>query len=202
MTNPPPQSPRSYDVFFSVAGQWRFYLRNPNHGIDIGDDSMSWTADGSAHQASFADIVAIHLQTAALGNAERIIDQCKIEFANDAALIITNASSSGLPDAAQTPIYRALVHDLHARLARRPNGAIRFTAGMPSWRYNGLLITLIAAALLFIVAPLGLLVFTGDWHGLIPMGMGVSLLWPITVLMTKNAPRNYSPDRLPDELLS
>jgi len=61
---------------------------------------------------------------------------------------------------------------------------------------------LVAAGLLFIVTPLGLLMVTGDLHILIPMAMGLSLCWPLTRLMMNNTPRDYSPDRLPEELLS
>jgi hypothetical protein len=73
---------------------------------------------------------------------------------------------------------------------------------MSSWRYKGLFAALIVAALLFIVTPLVLIFITGDPHVLIPMGMGAVLLWPFVRLMRNNAPRSYTPDALPDELLS
>ena len=62
--------------------------------------------------------------------------------------------------------------------------------------------TMVAAGLLFIVTPIGLVIVTGDWHALIAMAMGLSLCWPFTRLMINNAPRDYTPDRLPDGLLS
>jgi len=201
MTVPPPDSPRSYDVFFSAGGT-RFYFTNPNHGIAISDNGMAWTADGRASAAAFADIAAIHLQTAALGSAQRVLDQCRIEFDNGAALVVTNGSSSGLPDQVQTPIYRAFVCDLHAHLAARAAGAIRFTAGMAQWRYKGLFVTMIVAGLMFIAAPLVLVFVTGDLRGFVVMAMGASLCWPFTKMLMNNAPRHYTPDRLPDELLS
>jgi hypothetical protein len=197
-----PENSRSYDVYFYVAGGPRFVLRNANHGIAVDNDGIAWTGNGTARRQAYATIAAVHLQTAALGNADNVIDQCKIEFSDGSAITVSNASSSGLPDKAQTPLYRDFVRDLHGRLAVCGPAAIRFTAGMAQWRYKLLFGTMIAAGLLFVVTPIGLVIVTGDWHALIATAMGVSLCWPFTRLMMNNAPRDYTPDRLPDELLS
>lgn len=200
--SPLPKNSRSHDVYFYVDGGARFVLRNPNHGIAVDDDGIAWTSNGTAHRQAYATIAAVHLQTAALGNAASVIDQCEIDFVGDPSVTVSNASSNGLPDQTQTPLYRDFVRDLHARFAVHGAGAVRFTAGMAPWRYKMLLAAMFAAGLLFVVTPLGLLVVTRDWHVLIAMAMGVSLCWPFTRLMMNNAPRDYTPDRLPDELLS
>lgn len=200
--SPHPENSRSYDVYFYVAGSSRLVLRNPNHGIVLDDTAMAWTKDGAACRQAYANIAAVHLQTAALGNAVNVIDQCKIEFVDGPAVTVSNASSSGLPDKAQTPFYRDFVRDFHTRLTAHGCLAIRFTAGMAQWRYRMLFGTMIVAALLFIVTPIGVLLVTGDLHILVPMAMGVSLCWPLTRLMMNNTPRGYTPDRLPEELLS
>jgi hypothetical protein len=195
-------NPKLHDVYFTVTGGSRFFLRNPNHGITVSDDGLAWTVDGRDNTVAFGDIVAVHLQTAALGNAQQIIDQCKIEFANGAALNISNTGTSGLPKAEQTPIYRDFVLDLHARLVAHEHGAIRFTAGMAPWRYKGLLVTMIIAGILFLAVPFVLVLVTGDLHGLWLMLGGLGLGWPLVKLLQNNTPRDYTPDRLPDELLS
>lgn len=198
----PPESPQAYDVYFAAAAGFRLYWRNPNHGIAIGAHGLNFTIDGKPRAAGWSDIAAVHLQIAALGNADTTIEQCRIGFTDGSAIVVSNASSSGLPDAAQTPVYRDFVRGLHARLARRPGAATRFSAGMAPWRYRTLLVTLIVAALLFVVTPIGLALVTGDWHGLILGATGVALVWPLTALWLKSAPRDYAPDRLPAELLS
>ena len=170
--------------------------------MTIDNQGISWTTNGAIRKQPFASIAAVHLRTAALGNADTVIDQCKIEFTDGPAVTVSNAAASGLPDKAQTPAYREFVRDLHAHIAARGAGTVRFTAGMARWRYKMLLAALIFAGLLFIVTPIGIVVVTGDRHALIPMAMGVSLCWPFTRLMINNAPRDYTPDRLPDELLS
>lgn len=199
---PPAGRPCSHNVYFYVAGGPRFVLRNANHGVTVSDEGLSFTANGCVRTIGFGAIGAIHIQTAALGNADNILDQCKIEFSDGPAITASNATATGLPDQAQTSIYRDFVQDLHARLAQRSAAGIRFTAGMAPWRFKALFATMIAAGLLFVAAPLGIAMFTGDWHALIVMGMGISLCWPVTRLMMNNAPRDYTPDRLPGELLS
>ena len=130
MNAAPPAVPHSHDVYFVTPDTPCFYFSNPNHGIAVSDRGFSWTADGHADEAAFADIAAIHLQTAALGNAERVIDQCRIEFVNGTRLVVSNASSNGLPDPAQTTLYRAFVRGLHGRPTLRKIGTISFTAGI------------------------------------------------------------------------
>ena len=199
---PAPQGSRTYDVYFAVPGRWRFYVRNPNHGVAVADAGLSWALDGKPGSADYADIAAIHLQKSALGNAVNTINECRIAFANGEALVVNNASATGLPSDGQIPTYRAFVHDLHRRLAARASAATRFTAGVSVARYRALLVTLIVAGLVLIVTPLGLTLMTGDWHMLIAMIVGAALLWPVFLLMSKNKPRQYTPDKLPEELLS
>ena len=62
--------------------------------------------------------------------------------------------------------------------------------------------TVVIAAAFFIVTPLVLTFITGDPHALILMGTGVFLVWPFMGLVSHNTPRNYTPDALPDELIS
>jgi hypothetical protein len=193
---------QSYDVFFTVAGGPRLVWRIPTHGITVSDSGIAYTVNDSARTSAFTKIAAIHLSTAALGNASNVIDQCKIQFSDGGTITISNATSNGLPNAAQTHIYRDFVRDLHGRLVASGHDTIRFTAGMSSWRYKGAIITMIIAGLFFVVTPLGITLFTGDPQALIPMGMGVLLVWPFMRLISNNTPRNYTPDSLPDELMS
>ncbi len=197
----PRAKPQTHDVYFAAAG-FRVYWRNPNHGITVGDDGLTFTVDGTPRAVSWSDIAAVHLQIAALGNAQNAIDQCKIDFTDGSAIVVSNATSSGLPSAAQTPFYRDFVRDLHAHLAPRASGAIRFRAGMAPWRYRTLMVTLVIAGLFFVVTPVGLTLFTGDWHTLILAATGVAFVWPFVLLLSKSAPRAYKPNALPDELLS
>jgi hypothetical protein len=157
----------------------------------------------TAHRARFPGTISRPcICKSPLGNAQSTIDQCKIDFIDGSAIVVSNATASGLPNAAQRPVYRGFVRDLHTHLAHRDGGTVRFTAGMAPWRYKLLMVTLIVAGLFFFLTPLGLTLFTGDWQALILAATGVAFVWPFVLLLMKSAPRAYQPDRLPDELLS
>ena len=193
------QHSQAYDVYFTVSGGPRFVMWLTNHGIIIGENGLSFAVDGQMQSMAFTDIAAIHLSSGAAG--ENVIDQCKIEFNAGNTITVSNAGSGGLPNKEQTQIYRDFVHDLHGRLAAG-HDKIRFTAGMSSTRYNFALVTLIVAGLFFIATPLVLALITGDAHALILMGTGAFLVWPFMRVVGNNTPRNYTPDALPDELIS
>jgi hypothetical protein len=193
---------QTYDAYFIVPGSPRFVWRIATHGITVGDSGIAYTVNDSAQTAVFGDIAAIHLSTAALGNASNVVDQCKIEFNNGGTIAISNVAANGLPNDTQTRIYRDFVRDLHGRLVASGHDTIRFTAGMSSGRYKGALVTMVVAGLFFVVAPLVITIVTGDPHALTPMAMGVLLVWPFMRLISNNTPRHYTPDALPDELMS
>ncbi|HEX3503326.1 MAG TPA: hypothetical protein VHU22_08045 [Xanthobacteraceae bacterium] len=196
------QHSQLHDVYFTAPGSRRFVWRLTNHGISLDDRILSYSVDDKAQTLAFTDLAAIHLSTAGLGNADRVIDQCKIVFTSGEAITVSNVTSNGLPDNAQTRIYRDFVEDLHARLIGRGHDKIRFTAGMSSARYKGALVTMIIAGLFFIATPLVLTFITGDLHALIVMGAGAFFVWPFMRLVSNNTPRNYTPDALPDKLMS
>jgi len=193
------QHSQAYDVYFTVSGGPRFVMWNTNHGITVDENGMSFAVDGQARTCAFADVAGVHLSSGAAG--ENVIDQCKIAFNTGNTITVSNATSGGLSNKEQTQLYRTFVYDLHSRLAAG-HDTIRFTAGMSSTRYNFALVTLIIAGLFFIATPLVLALMTGDAHALILMGTGAFLVWPFMRVVGNNTPRNYTPDALPDELIS
>jgi tetrahydromethanopterin S-methyltransferase subunit F len=189
-----------HDVFFTTAGTRRFKLWLTDHGITVDDTGLSYSVEGNPRSIAFADIAAIHLSTGAVG--EDVLDQCKIELTSGDALTVSNVTASGLPNKAQTQAYRDFVHDLHGRLPGNGAGKIRFTAGMSSLRYKGAIATMVIAGLFFVVTPLVLAIVTGDMHALFLMGAGAFFVWPFMRLVGNNTPRSYTPDALPEELIS
>jgi hypothetical protein len=195
-------SSQLYDVYFTVPGSRRLVWRNPNHGVTVSDSGIAYTANDVPRIMGFTDFAAIHLSTAALGNASNVVDQCRIEFNSGDAITIANSAANGLPDEAQTRIYRDFIRDLHGRLVATGHDTISFTAGMSQTRYTGAMAVLVIAALFFVVTPLVLAFVTGDPQALILMGTGIFLVWPFMRLVSHNTPRSYTPDALPDELIS
>jgi hypothetical protein len=194
------QHSQAYDVYFTVSGGPRFVLWNKNHGITVDDAGLSFATDAKPQRRAFAEIAGIHLSCGAVG--EDVIDQCKIELISGATITVSNATSSGLPNEVQTQIYRDFVYGLHSHLTASGHGQISFTAGMSGTRYKGAIVTLVIAGLFFVVTPLVLAIVTGDAHALLLMATGGFLVWPFMRVVGNNTPRNYTPDALPDELIS
>jgi hypothetical protein len=198
MTVPPAASPHAYDLCINVVGR-RLYWRNRNSSVTLGPDCIAWTMDGTANEVPYGNVVAVHLNSA---GQKVTADQCTITFADGRGLFIVNTDPSGFADAARAAAYRDFVDDLHARLEAAGNGGIRFTAGVARWRYRTMLLGAGAAAILFTIAGLaGYFVFH-LWNGLALLGLGVYFSWTLGRRALANAPRDYTPEHLPEQLLS
>jgi hypothetical protein len=198
MLAPSAEGSRTYDLCINVAGR-RLFWRNPNHGITLGIDAIAWIMDGSAMEMAYGNIVAVHLNSA---GQKTTVDQCTITFADGSGLLIVNADPGGYRDAERATRYRDFVRDLHARLASDRYPEIRFTAGVPRWRYMVMLGLAIAAAPMFALAGLGGYLFYHLWNGLFLLVAGEYFCWRLGRRALTNAPRDYAPDRLPEELLT
>jgi hypothetical protein len=193
----PRGNPRTYNVCFSVNGG-RF-LHKLDQGVALGDDGLTWTMDGQATEMPLGNIVAVHLWSA---GQSTIVDQCAITFADDSVLCVVNSDPGGFTDRERVPIYRDFVRDLHARLAAGPGAGIRFTAGVPRWRYWATLAAMIVLAVLG--GGLGLVTWVDfrNLQGLAILALGGYACWWHGRKLLANAPRDYTPDHLPEELLS
>jgi hypothetical protein len=198
MLAPAAEGSRFYDLCINVAGR-RLYWRNPNHGVTLGNDTIAWTMDGGAVETAYGNIAAVHLNS----TGQKITtDQCTITFADGSGLLIVNTDPGGYRDAECAARYRDFVRDLHARLASERYAQIRFTAGVPRWRYLVMLASAIAAAPVFALAGLTGYLFDDLWHGLVLFVIGEYFCWTLGRRALANAPRDYTPERLPEELLA
>jgi hypothetical protein len=197
MLAPAAQGSRTYDLCINIAGR-RLCWRNPNHGVTLGSNTIAWTMDGSAVETAYGNIAAVHLNSA---GQKVTADRCTITFADGSGLLIVNTDPGGYRDAERGARYREFVHDLHARLASDSYPEIRFTAGVPRWRYLAMLVSAIAGAPVFAAAGLiGYFTFHAA-NGLFLMLVGEYLCWTLGRRALANEPRNYTPERLPEELL-
>jgi hypothetical protein len=198
MPVPPSASPNAYDLCINVAGR-RLFWRNRNHGITLGPDCIAWTMDAAAKEVPYGNIVAVHLNSAGQKVAE---DRCTITFADGSGLLIVNSDPGGFADAARAAAYRDFVRDLHARLEAAGNGVVRFTAGVSPWRYRTMLIGAVAAAIFFTIAGLAGYFIFHLGNGLVLLGLGIYFSWTFGRRAFANAPRDYTPAHLPEQLLS
>lgn len=194
MNAPTAASETRHDVYLR-AGKAGFYVRNDNHGVTLTDERIAWTFDGQSDSAPFKSIASVHLQSGGE------INQCLIRFADGHLLTITDANAYGVVTEQQTPVYRAFMHDLHARLVASGVNSIRFTAGYMGGRHRVVMVGVLLLGLICFVGPLVMLVVTGEFKLLIATVAGGGLCWSMLRTMQNNVPRDYDPTRPPEELL-
>jgi hypothetical protein len=193
----PPKIPQAYDVCFYVNS--RPFLRKLEHGVTLDSDAIAWTADGSRTEMAFGFIVAINLKST---GSRVIVEQCAITFADNNVLTIVNSGAGGYSDSERAAAYRDFVRELHVKLAGSAYGGIRFSAGVPRGRYLATLALTTAVTVVCVVFGLVEYLMTRDLHGLGLILLGGYLGWRLGRKALANAPRDYTPDRLPDALLS
>jgi hypothetical protein len=198
MLAPTAEGSRTYDLCINVAGR-RLFWRNRNHGITLRSDSMAWTMDGVTMEMEYANIVVVHLNSV---GQRTVADRCTINFTDGSGLLIVNTDPGGYRDNELTTHYRDFVRDLHTRLGFGRYPQIRFAAGVPRWRYLLMLGSAIAAAPLFAVAGLGGYLFYHVSNGPLLFVLGEYFCWRLGRRALANAPRDYAPDRLPEQLLT
>jgi hypothetical protein len=194
----PAQNDKSYDLCINIAGR-RLYWRNRNHGVTLGRDFITWTMDGETSEAAYADIAAVHLDSA---GQKVTTDRCTITLPDGRALRIVNTDPGGFSDAKRKALYGDFVRDLHSRLTAARYPGIRFTEGWSLWQCQAMIA--LAAVVALASTALGLFVFLhlGNARGLALVGLAAYACWKLYRTALNNAPREYTPDRLPDFLLS
>ena len=138
----------------------------------------------------------MHLQSG--GDWLNVIGQCDIGFKDGRVLRVSDANASGLPDEAQRALYRDFLRDLHARLGGH---RVSFTAGYSQQRYLVVLVASILLGLIIVAVPLVLVLITGETRALLLLFAGALLALPLARMVKANAPRPYTPDDLPEELM-
>jgi hypothetical protein len=198
MLAPSAAGPHSYDLCINVAGR-RLYWRNRNHGVTLSQDCIAWTMDGDASETAYGNIVAVHLESHGQKVTE---DRCTITFSDGRSIVIANTDPGGYADSTRAALYRDFVRDLHVRLALDRYPGVRFTAGVPQWRYVAMLVLAIVGVPAFAIAGLGgyfmFNMASGPWLFI----LGEYTCWRLGRRAVANAPRDYTPDQLPDLLLS
>ncbi|MFI5015287.1 MAG: hypothetical protein ACHQAY_23375 [Hyphomicrobiales bacterium] len=189
---------KSYDLYLRF-GEGRFFWTNPDHGVTLDGEHISWVAGDEENEARLTDIAEVHLQTGNVG--QDTIASCRIRFSDGSTVAIASSDSRGLEDDGQATLYVEFVHDLHARLAGLEGVSIAFTAGFSESRYQFGKVLIVVAGLFFVATPTILAMATGQWKALSLLYGGVILTWPLYKIMQANAPRSYDPRDIPEELV-
>jgi len=195
MLAPSSEQPHTYDICFFLPGRSAFHRLA--FGVALSKDTIAWTQDGRTSEARLSNIVAVHLSSA---GQRVIVDRCAITFSDKTVLTVVNSDPGGYRESERAAVYRAFVQDLHARLASGAHGTIRFTAGWTLWRYRTMLVVAFVAVVASVVGGTAAYLMLRDLRGVAIVIFGVIACWRLERLTQANAPRDYTPDRLPVEL--
>lgn len=190
---------RHYDLAFGTSSR-SYLFRNPNRGVSLTDERISWVLEGAADSAPYNNVASVHLQTG--GDWRNAVSHCAITFADRHVLTVTNATATGVSDDDSSRVYRDFVFDLHARLvSSKTERTVRYLAGYQGARYAIMLGCTMILGGIFVILPLLLLIRLGRFEILLTLFAGVGLMWPLVKMISNNMPRDYSPKALPNELL-
>ena len=190
---------KHYDLF-TTDGSRKFVWRLADEGIALEPDGIAVMRAGQWTRARYADIAAITLTSGAIGQSG-LRGACTIRLNNLALIVVNNLNVRGIADGFRDGLFRQFVSDLHERLIQTSDAKnIFFHAGFSQSRMTGLVFITIIAALLFIVLPLGLLIFTQDIQALWMLLAGVGLVYPVVRVARNNQPATYLPTAPPDVL--
>jgi hypothetical protein len=170
------------------------------HRFELTEDGLSWHVAGRSGVWPYGDIAAVRLSYRPVSMQPRRF-RADIERVGGGriALLSTTWTTVTLM-APQDRDYRAFITQLHRRLKQAGSSA-ELVGGLKPGLYHA------AVAVLAIVAVAigGLLiraVSTGEWAGaLFLVGFAALFWWQIGGFVTRNQPRRYTFDALPEQLL-
>jgi hypothetical protein len=192
------------DLSDETAGAVRYAYKaslvGAAHQFELTGEGLNWRIAGKSGVWPYAAISAIRLSYRPVSMQSRRF-RTDIDGAERGriALLSTTWQTSVLM-APQDHDYRAFIVELHRRMAAAGNNAT-LTGGLKRRVYAAavILLTLVAIAMagLFLRA-----VMTGELAGILFLaGFAALFAWQVGGFVTRNRPRTYTFDRLPQALL-
>lgn len=189
---------RHYSLF-TITGKPGIRWKLKDEGIAIEGDSLYWQKGEVPNTAALKNVREVRLM---IGQTkDGVIGTCLITFRNLAELTVSSASAFGLPDDERAPVYAEFVNDLHTRLAAFKENQVAYFGGVSASRFKFGVAAFIIAGAFFVALPIMLLLITGETEALWIAASGVFFVYPMFRSMQRNAPQQYSPDAIPEELL-
>jgi hypothetical protein len=185
--------------------------------------ALSWRSEDRQESQTIKEIASVHLESG--GTWQDVIDKCDIAFQDGTRVVVTSATDRGVGSAERAATYRDFVRALHEALRETGRAPVRFTAGYGETRYRVVLVCACLLALMLVVLPLGLWIMALnctpppadcglDSPVCVParecpepgrvfllMLTSAFFLWPLYRMVKANAPRDYSADAPPEDLL-
>ena len=170
------------------------------HQFELTDAGLSWTIAGRSGVWDYADISAVKLSYRPVSMQQQRF-RADIDNAKGGRIAILSTTwQTATLIAPQGHLYRDFIIELHRRMQAAGSKAV-LTAGLGPKTYTAALALLACLA----IAMTGLLLralATSEWTGaLFLVGFAALFAWQVGGFITRNRPRRYSFDHLPDALL-
>ncbi|BAF87656.1 conserved hypothetical protein [Azorhizobium caulinodans ORS 571] len=161
---------------------------------------LEWTVGATSGRTPLRDITRLRLrhELGQLGSSNFAL---LIEGRGLPRLRIGSVSRTGLTAVKDHgPAFIAFLNALHAALLR-DSGRVRYEAGLPRWRWGGMLaLSACCAAAICWLAALAFSEGQGT-SALLIVGLSLVLAFPLAETLWRNRPGPYEPDALPQRLL-
>jgi hypothetical protein len=196
------ESPQAteYPVYF-VDGTPSFRISYELRGIAVTLSGIAFTGENGAREVPFDEFFAIRLHTTYAQSGDTPLGVCKIDFRNGHSMEVYSGDAYGRVDGEQLSHYRAFVRELHRRIPQDQRARIAFRGGLSDSRYQVLTAAIIAGAVLFVMLPIGLFLYSPSWQSFFVMFAAGGLAYGGWKTFDRNKPEPYSPDSVPNDLL-
>jgi hypothetical protein len=170
------------------------------HRFELTDDGLAWHVGGRSGVWPYRDIAAIRLSYRPVSMQPRRF-RADIDRAGGGRIAVLSTTWTTVTlMAPQDRDYRAFITQLHRRLKEAGSRAELVGGLRPALHHAAVAVLAMVA-----VAIGGLLIralSTGEWAGaLFLIGFAALFWWQIGGFVTRNRPRRYRFDALPEELL-
>jgi len=194
-----PDDRRFYDIHFREGPARGIILRYRDSGMRLSPAGMEWYAEGERRFTDYSTIDAVRLQTGHIPKSG-YFGTCEITFRNGRNVTIGSLDKWGSPDGERLDDYAEFVQDFHGHLSDEDRRRIRFEAGGSAFRHAFGTVAVILGGLMFVVLPLGLLLYTGEAKALFILVGGAAFIIPAVRTLKRNTPRTYDPHHLDEDL--
>jgi hypothetical protein len=184
----------------AVRYAYKASLIGSAHQFELTEEGLSWRIAGRSGVWDYADISAVKLSYRPVSMQQQRF-RADIDNARGGRIAILSTSwQTATLVAPQGHLYRDFIVELHRRMQAAGSNA-RLVGGLGPKTYTAALALLACLA----VAMIGLLLMallTSNWMGaLFLVGFAALFTWQVGGFVTRNRPRRYSFDQLPDALL-
>jgi len=184
----------------AVSYAYKASLIGSAHAFELTDAGLSWRIAGRSGVWSYGDISAVKLSYRPVSMQQQRF-RADIDNAKGGRIVILSISwQTATLMAPQGQLYRDFIIALHRRMHAAGSHAV-LAAGLGPKTYTAALALLAVLA----VSMTGLLLralVTAEWTGaLFLVGFAALFAWQVGGFVTRNRPRHYSFDDLPEALL-